>query len=344
MKFGLEILLLIIVVNAVILDKALQILSPQELKRRAYRDPQAKSIYKMSAYEHTLHLLLWIKGSLAAAVLFILLASWSGLGAVIFILIVAWAVKAWKPKKSTANWIWVWAVKVAPAIALIMSYLQPILIRISSAMPKSQNESSNQIYEKQDLQNFLNNQNSKPENRIPESDLKIAFNALTFGDKEVSTIMTPLRSVKIIQADDVIGPLLMDELHTTGFSRFPVAKSGSDQTSPEIIGTLFIKDLIDHTSKGKVSELMDKKVFYINETQKLRGALDAFIKTHHHLFIVVNNFEEIVGVVSIEDVLEQIVGRPIVDEFDKYEDLRAVASLDAKQEHKEHQDNHLEST
>ena len=68
--------------------------------------------------------------------------------------------------------------------------------------------------------------------------------------------------------------------------------------------------------------------------------MDAFLKTHHHLLVVVNHFEEIVGVLSIEDVLEQIVGQPIVDEFDNYEDLRAVAAKEAKQDHaeQEHQE------
>ena len=52
--------------------------------------------------------------------------------------------------------------------------------------------------------------------------------------------------------------------------------------------------------------------------------------------MVVNGFEEIVGIVTIEDVLEQVLGKQIVDEFDKYEDLRAVAALQAKKDAVKH--------
>jgi Mg2+/Co2+ transporter CorC len=63
--------------------------------------------------------------------------------------------------------------------------------------------------------------------------------------------------------------------------------------------------------------------------------LQAFLKTKRHLFIVVNGFEEVIGIVTIEDVIEQIIGQPIMDEFDQYQDLRAVAIRMADKIHKE---------
>ena len=65
---------------------------------------------------------------------------------------------------------------------------------------------------------------------------------------------------------------------------------------------------------------------YINQNQKLEKALSAFIKTHHHLFIVVNDYRETAGIVTIEDVLEALLGRKIVDEDDVIVDLRAFAA------------------
>ena len=52
--------------------------------------------------------------------------------------------------------------------------------------------------------------------------------------------------------------------------------------------------------------------------------------------MVVNGFEEISGVITIEDVLEQLIGRKIVDEFDRFDDMRAVAALAAKKEQAKH--------
>ena len=72
---------------------------------------------------------------------------------------------------------------------------------------------------------------------------------------------------------------------------------------------------------------MDDKVYFVNEQQKLDHALTAFIRTKNHLFIVVNEFQETVGIITIEDILEQIIGQEIVDEFDRYDDMREVALL-----------------
>jgi Mg2+/Co2+ transporter CorB len=76
-------------------------------------------------------------------------------------------------------------------------------------------------------------------------------------------------------------------------------------------------------------------VYYINEQATLDHALNAFLKTKHHLFIVVNEFEDVVGVLSVEDVLEQIIGQQIQDEFDQYDDLRAVAAKHASKKREE---------
>jgi CBS domain containing-hemolysin-like protein len=70
---------------------------------------------------------------------------------------------------------------------------------------------------------------------------------------------------------------------------------------------------------------MKPRVLYIREDQTLQHALAAFLRTHHHLFIVVNEFRETVGLVTLEDVIEALLGRKIIDEFDAHDDLRAVA-------------------
>lgn len=334
----LYLLLLVIVINSIVLDKALNVLTLKELKRRARsgRDKQASNIYKMAAYAKSLPLLLWIKGSLAAAVFFVLVLSNSWAAAFIFLAALVWAIRVWHPR-NTNSWVWSWASTVGPSVAWVMAYAQPVLGRLQrSGLPTTHFHSG--VYEKEDLLELLKDQSLQSENRITETELKMAFNAITFGDKKVTDIMTPLRKLHLVSEDEQVGPHLMDELHATGFSRFPVAKAGTLKSAqPQIVGTLFLKDLVGYTGSGRAAGLMQNKVYYVNESQGLRDALAAFLKTHHHLFIVVNNFEEIVGVLSVEDVLEQIIGAEIVDEFDKYDDLRAVAGLEAKQEHAQHE-------
>ncbi|MCA9346895.1 CBS domain-containing protein, partial [Candidatus Saccharibacteria bacterium] len=156
---------------------------------------------------------------------------------------------------------------------------------------------------------------------------------LGFGDKKIRDVMTPRRMVQTVTKDDEIGPVLMDELHKSGHSRFPVI---SEPKHYNFVGTLYLRDLIGELHSKKVKDLMSPQVFYVHEEESLDHALRAFLKTKHHLFIVVNNFEEFVGVLSIEDVIEAIIGKEIVDEFDQHDNLRAVAQSIAEKERKIH--------
>ncbi len=76
---------------------------------------------------------------------------------------------------------------------------------------------------------------------------------------------------------------------------------------------------------------MEKKVYYINQAQTLQHALAAFLSTQHHLFVVVNGYRETAGILTLEDCIEALLGRKIIDEFDTHDDLRVVASRNAKQ-------------
>ncbi len=161
---------------------------------------------------------------------------------------------------------------------------------------------------------------------LSSEELRIVKHALTFGDKSVHDIMTPRSVVKSVRDDDVLSPVLLDELHKSGHSRFPVFMSDGDKA----VGILYIKDLIDVKSHSRVSELMHKPIHFVNEDRELDHVLQAFIRTKQHLFLVVNSFAEITGLVTIEDVVEQVLGKPIIDEFDKYDSMRDVAEARAK--------------
>jgi len=154
---------------------------------------------------------------------------------------------------------------------------------------------------------------------------KLIVNGLGFEDRLVSEIMTPRSVIDSVNKLDHLGPLLLDELHKTGHSRFPVTSGDIDH----VVGMLHIHDLLTIDAKRKstsVEKAMEPRVFYIKDDQTLQHALAAFLRTHHHLFVVVNEFHETVGLLSLEDVIEAMLGRKIIDEFDAHDDLRAVAA------------------
>ncbi len=307
-----------------------------ELKRRARSgDRRANKLYKVAAYGPTLDLLLWKIGTAVAAVLVIWSARTNWWLAAAAIILISWLL-VW-PKFSAEGWAGSLAAFFSPFDSRVLSIFQPVLGRPAAWLSRGRRASVHtSLYEKKDLLEILNKQNKQVDSRISPQDLKIATNALEFGDKTVGSIMTPRKEVKMVKADDNIGPLLMDELHKSGFARFPVVKEVSKNAAPEIVGTLYINNLIGYEGGGKVKDLARKEVYYINEDSNLHQALSAFLKTHHHLLIVVNSFEEMAGVVTLEDVLEQILGKQVTDEFENYEDLRSVAKAEVQEEHKNH--------
>lgn len=152
---------------------------------------------------------------------------------------------------------------------------------------------------------------------------KLILHSLKFNDRTVSEVMIPKSMIDSVDKKELLGPLVLDDLHKTGHSRFPVI----DKDIDHVVGILHIQDLL--TISAKRSETVEKtmmpRVFYIREDQTLQHALSAFLRTHHHLFVVVNEYRETVGLISLEDVIEALLGRKIVDEFDAHDDLRAVA-------------------
>jgi CBS domain containing-hemolysin-like protein len=161
-----------------------------------------------------------------------------------------------------------------------------------------------------------------------KEDIVMLKNALTYSEKLVSDVMTPESMIVAIDAKAALNLANLKKLHDSGHSRFPVYDESLDNT----VGTLYIRNLIDHGKASKTArDAMEKRVFFVNENQPLDHVLHAFLSTKHHLFMVINQFSEVTGLITIEDILEEVMGREIVDEFDRYDDLRAVALLQAKQ-------------
>jgi CBS domain containing-hemolysin-like protein len=331
------ILLALGLIKCILLYKLYNSVPALELKRQARaKNRRAEVLYKVAAYEASLDVLVWLVGTALGATLFIWSARTSPWLAAGVIIVTAWLI-IWAPAPRWDGWFGGVSSVTAKYMAAALSFMSPVLSRIGGWYPPAGRVSLHTgLYEKKDMLELLSRQNSQLDNRIEPTDLRIASGALTFGDKTVSSVMTPRRKIKFVEAGDNIGPMVMDELHKSGHSRFPVVKDSPKATSPDIVGTLYLKDIIGHEGGGKVKDLARKDVYYINEDSNLRQALSAFLKTHHHMLVVVNSFEEVVGVLSIEDVLEQIIGEPINDEFDSYDSLRAVAAKEAEADKQNH--------
>lgn len=321
---------------AIALRKTYAIVSAKELKRQARAgDALARVLYRAVAYGTSLPLLLWTIIIVSTAASFVIMSQVVPpfLAFVLEVLIIGYGF-VWMPSSEVSNIgvkIVVWA---TPTVTWLLSHLQPINGRIARFITSHRPVTIHTgLYEREDLLALLERQKGQPDSRFSSEELSLVSHALTYGEKIVHDVMIPRKVVRMIKADEPIGPIMMGELHDSGHSRFPVF----DGAQENIVGTLFLRDLLNARKGGLVRKIMDDKVFYVHEDYTLEQALHAFLKTKRHMFIVVNNFEEFVGIITIEDILEQVIGHKIVDEFDRYEDMRAVAAHQAIKEHEKHQ-------
>jgi putative hemolysin len=152
------------------------------------------------------------------------------------------------------------------------------------------------------------------DDHLSDEENKILEGIVTFGTKEARQIMTPRTDIAFLWIEDPFEDV-MKTVMDKGYSRLPVYRTSPD----EIEGFLFIKDLlpyIDHTSFDW--QTLIKKPFFVPENKMIDDLLQEFQHAKIHLAIVVDEYGGTSGLVTLEDILEEIVG-DISDEFDEEE-------------------------
>lgn len=332
-----SVLLAVLTLLSVSLQRTYASVPLKEIKRRArHGDDLAAAILKATSYGHSLRTVLWFLIAAASAGFFVVVSQTAPFWfATVACLILIWLGFVWLPVARVSYISQKFASWCAPLLAKLLVYLHPVIDWFVRFIRRHRPVHIHTgLYDRQDMIDLLERQQVQPDNRVEAAELEIALHALQFGDDTVAGHMVPRRVVKAVSADDALGPIIMDELHGSGHSRFPVYEGKQDN----IVGTLYLRDLVHAKQSGSVASLMKPGVSYIHEDQSMQDALQAILRTHRQLYIVVNSFEEYVGIITMEDVMETIIGKPIIDEFDEYDDLRAVAQRAAKVEHKEHED------
>jgi len=310
------------------LRKTYYYLPPKELKRQAEAgDKLARTLWKAVAYDASLRALLWLWIGLTAAGGFVLLAKVAPpFIAFIATALLLWMAFAWYPRRSRLTGAEARLTRiVTPSLVWLLNYVHPVLDRTVAVLARRYpHEQHTNVYETEDLLEVVRSQRAQTDNRIAPEQLEAVERALTAHHYKVSDVLTPRSEVKTVKDTDIIGLVLLDELHKSGQTIFPVVKSGTDKT----IGALYLDDL-NLKTEGKVHDYMQHNVHYLHEDDSLKQALQAFFKTKHQLFVVINSFEEYVGIVTLEHVMQQLTGHAYEDSFDQHHDLSAVANKHA---------------
>ena len=154
---------------------------------------------------------------------------------------------------------------------------------------------------------------TKENSSSSEGEHKILEGIVKFGNTDVKQIMTSRMDVDALK-DDLNFKEVLDLIVEYGYSRLPVFSGTFDN----ILGILFIKDLLPHLDKDESFDwkALIRKPFFVPENKKIDDLLKEFQGKKVHMAIVVDEYGGASGVVTLEDVLEEIVG-DITDEFDE---------------------------
>jgi gliding motility-associated protein GldE len=144
-----------------------------------------------------------------------------------------------------------------------------------------------------------------------DEEQKILEGIVSFGNTDTSQVMSPRIDVFALEIDETFKEIL-PKILDKGYSRIPVYRDNIDQVE----GVLYVKDLLPHIDKADFNWItLLREPFFVPENKKLDNLLKDFQGMKNHLAIVVDEYGGTSGVITLEDIIEEIVG-DISDEFD----------------------------
>jgi putative hemolysin len=183
-----------------------------------------------------------------------------------------------------------------------------ILIALGLQPPGGEME----VYSEAELKMLLSR--SREEGEIEEQEQEMLYKVFDFADKEVSAVMVPRPEVVALSIDLPSEEALAAVIESP-YTRYPVYRDSIDQ----VVGILHVRDLFSALNdRGLQAVRLDqilRPAHIVPETKDLAALLGEFRRTNQHMAIVVDEYGELEGIVTLEDLLEEIVGE-IEDEFD----------------------------
>ena len=210
-----------------------------------------------------------------------------------------------------------------PAILIVVGLINLVM----KVLPKEKSELDEEEAH-QELQSLI--ETAEDENVIDEDRSELVQAALDFSDVRVSEVMTARVDIAALDADDDWETIL-EEVENSTFSRLPVYEDSIDN----VIGVLYLNKFYRSLTEAErldIRELLSRPI-YVYKTTKLPAALNELRAAKQHLAIVTDEYGGTLGVVTIEDIMEQLVGEiwdenDIVEEDEVVERGKGVYELD----------------
>lgn len=161
-------------------------------------------------------------------------------------------------------------------------------------------------FEPESLQELLNQISKLPAPVVDSNQKQRLISVIESETKVVKNIMTPRRRVVSVKPSAILGPIVLSDLQKTGHGFFPVVDKGAE---PE--GVLDISDISDIQSakqQGRVRDIMSSQLIWVEEDTSLAEMIQAFLQEKQYLMLVRNLDGDFTGVVTIADLMKQLIG------------------------------------
>lgn len=299
------------------LNIALISLDPSELRRKMkLGDKRAARVYPLRKNAHlSLASILLSNVAFASGVAIILGGNLNGFvaGAISTLLLVVFG-ELIPQALFTKNALRICS-RLAPLMRVMIFLTYPLAKPLQIALDRTfGTHGGKRLHSRHELGLLINEHLDEPASELDDDEIEIIRGALQLSEKQVLDIMTPIKSVFWLHEKTVIDGEVIDEIKRAGHSRIPIF----DKHHQTCRGVLLMKELVDidfDDERQPVTGLRLHKTKPIGSRTALDTMFRHFIAARTHLMPVTQN-NRIIGIITIEDLLEEIIGHEIVDESD----------------------------
>lgn len=202
--------------------------------------------------------------------------------------------------------------------------LYPIAAPLAWLLDRVLGEEMPKLWSKTEISEIIKRHEDEPDSNIDEDEERIVLGALSFSEKQAYDVMTPKTVVYSLNENTILNEKKILEIKNRGFSRIPVYQGNLDN----IIGILYAKDLIGilyDTGLSAGTLCRKDKSASVDWSMNLDHLFNLMIKQRIHMAFVIDEFGVFNGIVTLEDIIEEILKIEIVDELDNVDDMQKLA-------------------
>jgi len=205
--------------------------------------------------------------------------------------------------------------RTAPFVHVLIYIMYPITFPIAWTLDRLLGAELPTLYSKHELMEIISEHEESEESPIDQDEERILHGALQFSHKSVREVMTPLEKVAMFEENQKLTDSFYEKVAEIGYSRYPVY--AGERTN--VVGILFAKDLIvedENITIKQTEDAFERHLLIVKPHELLDVVLTRMLKQKKHLAVVFNREDKAVGVISLEDIIEEIIQIEIEDEGD----------------------------